>query len=234
MQTPETGAPLRGGDLEMQSARQVGYPEYMNIPPHTVQRWLPFLVVVFMGLALFSDSPRLDSPSPASRTLQEGSGTQTPGGLEPMERTGLEGSKTDADKEHRMAIFHYNEGNGSLNRGEWQEAVRHYNMALRHDKHLHPVYINLSSAYLKGRRFDEALDTLNTLKSMQPDSPHLYYNLACYHALRGEPEQALEALKQAVKLGFKNTGEIRNDPDLAGLRRTEAYRRWAQETLGSS
>lgn len=206
----------------------------MKIPPHIVNRWLPVLGVLFMGLALFSDSQRFSTPSPASQTRQEGSGTITPGVTQTEQHSHPEGSKTDAEKEHRMAIHHYNEGNGYLSKGDWREAVRNYKMALQHDKHLHPVYINLSSAYLKGRRFDEARDTLDTLQSMEPDNPYLYYNLACYHALRDETGDALAALKQSVKLGFKKVDDIRNDPDLARVRETDAYRQWAEDALRPS
>ncbi|MCF8721028.1 TPR end-of-group domain-containing protein [Nitrospina gracilis] len=201
----------------------------MKIPPHIVQRYLPVLVVVFMGLALWSDQAPFNDPSPTENTAREGSATKTPGGAQPSGFS--EGSKNQASDETRMAIHHYNEGNGFLSRGDWQEAVRNYKMALRHDKHLHPVYINLSSAYLKGQQFDAALETLNTLKEMEPDSPHLYYNLACYHALQNQTDEALTALKQSVQLGYKQFDAIRQDPDLASLRQTDAFKMWLN-TLG--
>ncbi|CAI2718725.1 TPR end-of-group domain-containing protein [Nitrospina watsonii] len=206
----------------------------MKLHPHIVQRYLPVLAVVFMGLALYSDQARFNDPSPG-KAQQEGSGSKTlaAGGKDP-DHSHAEGSKTDAESEHRMAIHHYNEGNGFLNRGDWQEAVRNYNMALHHDKHLHAVYINLSSAYLKGRKFDAARETLNTLKTMQPDSPHLHYNLACYHALQNETDAALSAIQQAVRLGFQPVASIRTDPDLASVRTTAAYKEWARDALRPS
>ncbi len=62
----------------------------------------------------------------------------------------------DPEKEHRMAIFHFNEGNTFLSKGVWQEAVHNSKMALHHDKALSEVYINMSSAYLKGQQYEEA------------------------------------------------------------------------------
>ena len=59
----------------------------------------------------------------------------------------------DPEREHRMAIFHYNEGNKFLNKGDWEKAVGNYKMALHHDKALNEVYINMSNAYLKGKQY---------------------------------------------------------------------------------
>jgi Flp pilus assembly protein TadD len=44
-----------------------------------------------------------------------------------------------------------------------------------------------------------------------------HYNLACYHALAGEPRQALDALRHSVDLGFADL-LISTDSDLEGLR----------------
>ena len=132
------------------------------------------------------------------------------------------------EKEQRMAIFHYNEGNKFLNQGNWKEAVANYKMALHHDKSLQEVYINMSNAYLKGKQYEEAKKTLDSLKVMAPKNPHLFYNLACYYSLTHRESASLEALQQAFRLGYKNREQSLTDPDLVNLRRTPEYQQWVK------
>jgi predicted Zn-dependent protease len=134
----------------------------------------------------------------------------------------------DPVREHRMAIFHYNEGNKFLTKGDWQEAVRDYKMALHHDPGLNAVYINMSSAYLKGQQYPEAKKTLDTFKVKAPENPHLYYNLACYYSLTHQETASLEALQQSIRQGYKNHEDAQSDPDLANLRQTPEYQQWVK------
>ena len=131
--------------------------------------------------------------------------------------------------QRRMGIFHYNEGNKFLNNGDWQEAERNYKMALHHDKTLYQVYINLSTAYLQGGAYSEALKTLEQLRSMQPENPMLHYNLACYYSLTGDNRSALESLKKATILGFKNKRQIESDSDLKNLRKNKEFLKWIEK-----
>lgn len=134
----------------------------------------------------------------------------------------------DPVREHRMAIFHYNEGNKFLSKGDWKEAVRNYEMALHHDQDLNAVYINMSNAYLKGQQYEEAKKTLDALKVKTPENPHLYYNLACYYSLTHQEAASLEALQQSFRLGYKNRNDAQTDPDLANLRQTTEFQQWVK------
>lgn len=134
----------------------------------------------------------------------------------------------DPVREHRMAIFHYNEGNKFLNKGSWKEAVENYKMALHHDQTLNEVYINMSNAYLKGQQYEKAKKTLDTLKVKTPKNPHLYYNLACYYSLTRQEAASLEALQQSIHLGYKNHDDVQSDPDLANLRQTPEFQQWVK------
>ncbi|NIQ02806.1 MAG: tetratricopeptide repeat protein, partial [Nitrospinaceae bacterium] len=132
----------------------------------------------------------------------------------------------DPEKERRMGIYHYNEGNRFLKKGDWKEAVRNYKMALHHDKTLHPVYINMSNAYLKGEQYPEALKTLQALQAQAPRQPELHYNFACYYSLTHQEKAALESLKKAVSLGYSKPDDFQSDPDLENLRRTADFAEW--------
>lgn len=127
-----------------------------------------------------------------------------------------------------MGIFHYNEGNRLLRKGDWKKAVQNYKMALKHDKNLQEVYTNLSTAYLKGGKYIDALKVIRDLEKRQPQNPLVHYNLACYYSLVEETVSALKSLQQAVKLGFKSKQQIQTDSDLKNLRNDKSFQGWFQ------
>jgi serine/threonine protein kinase/tetratricopeptide (TPR) repeat protein len=71
-------------------------------------------------------------------------------------------------------------------------------------------------AYL-GQR-ERGLEWARRALSADPEDSGMLYNLACFYAVQGEPEDALSCLEKAVQLGFGLRGWIENDPDLTSLR----------------
>lgn len=222
----------------MPFSAQIKYAWDMKPIPDSWKMYAPLLMILFLLLTLLGDhlQPPPDSsvrnPVPESDPASSHSHDETshlppvspekafsqapdPGAVPP-----------DPEREHRMAIFHYNEGNRFLSRGEWQEAVRNYKMALHHDQAFKEVHVNLSTAYLKGQQYEDARKTLEALNQLDPGHPHLHYNLACYHSLTGNPEASLESLQQAMQRGYPRPGDVDNDPDLEHLRRTAEFRQW--------
>jgi tetratricopeptide (TPR) repeat protein len=49
------------------------------------------------------------------------------------------------------------------------------------------------------------------------DTAHSYYNLACLETRRGNPENALERLRQALDAGWRRADHLAEDPDLEPL-----------------
>ena len=56
-----------------------------------------------------------------------------------------------------------------------------------------------------------------------------HYNLACAHALQGQPSVAMTELRAALDAGFSNKQALNQDPDLNALRQLPEFR----ELLGS-
>ncbi|MDH5761995.1 MAG: tetratricopeptide repeat protein [Nitrospinota bacterium] len=205
-----------------------------SIPP-SWKIYIPLLSVLVLILTVMGDY-YLPSPdpaeSPSDHTHSHDANSDTSDPLDKaFGRAPDPGAvPVDPEREHRMAVFHYNEGNKFLTKGDWKEAVQNYKMALHHDQSLSNAYINMSSAYLRGKQYEEAKKTLDTLKTRAPDHPHLYYNLACYYSLTRQEAASLKALQQSIRLGYLNPGELHTDPDLENLRQTPAFQQWA-ETL---
>tara|TARA_Y100001960_G_scaffold264534_1_gene287061 strand:+ start:275 stop:829 length:555 start_codon:yes stop_codon:yes gene_type:complete len=128
--------------------------------------------------------------------------------------------------QRRMGIFHYNEGNRLIKKGHLQEAESSYRMALHHDKRLYEVYVNLSTLYMRDKKFSKALKTLNELKFLQPQYPTLHYNLACYFSLLKKTQSSLKSLKKAFELGFNDKHQVESDPDLENLRELSEFAKW--------
>lgn len=56
-----------------------------------------------------------------------------------------------------------------------------------------------------------------------PADPTFAYNLACALALQGKRDGAIEALRSAIALGFRDVNHIRSDTDLAALKAHPAF-----------
>jgi tetratricopeptide (TPR) repeat protein len=129
----------------------------------------------------------------------------------------------DPQSQKRMGIYHYNEGNNLLKQGNFEEAIKNYKMALRHNKDFEESYINISTAYLSTKQFDLALKYLNILKSINPSHPLLHYNFACYYSLLGKTAMGMEALKEAIQKGFGDQKMLKSDPDMENLRQNHQF-----------
>ncbi len=50
------------------------------------------------------------------------------------------------------------------------------------------------------------------------------YNVACCYSVLGQTEAGLEALNNALKVGFEDYSKVRSDPNLANLRENPKYK----------
>ena len=135
---------------------------------------------------------------------------------------------TQAEKQKRMGIFHYNEGNKNFKAGQFEEAIINYKKAFHHNKNFKEATINLSTAYMKKSDFNTALKTLQKGLMQDPKNPHIHYNYACYYSLIGQPKASLKKLKEAIELGFDQLKQIQTDPDLENLRKSDEFKNWAK------
>lgn len=114
-----------------------------------------------------------------------------------------------------------------IHQGDLEQALKEFNSAIELEPNFPAAVANRGVAHLKLKNYGRALDDLNRAVGMEPQNPVWHYNLAAYYALRHEPDRGLDALDQALKLGFAKTDNVqidalkfnsRADPDLAALR----------------
>ena len=197
-----------------------------NIKNMTFLKYIPYLGLIALILFLITDTS----------TFIKGLSLKTKKNFKQNEGSHKEGSHkkgsngqdvSKIDKEKRMGIFHYNEGNKNFKGGQYKEAITNYKKALHHNKTFKEATINLSTAYMKNSNFEEALKTLEKGMVLDSKNPHIYYNYACYYSLTGQPAASLENLKTAIQFGFNNFKQIEIDPDLEKLRQSPEFKRWA-------
>ncbi len=189
-------------------------------------KYLPYLGLIALILFLITDTSIFikDISSNTENNLKQSEGSHKEG----SHKEGSNGQDiSQKDKEKKMGIFHYNEGNKNFKEGKYKEAIINYKKALHHNKSFQEATINLSTAYMKISNFEEALKTLEKGMMLDSKNPHIHYNYACYYSLTGQPEASLKKLKTAIQFGFNNFKQIETDPDLEKLRQSPEFKGWA-------
>jgi tetratricopeptide (TPR) repeat protein len=185
-------------------------------------KYLPHLGLLTLIIFLITDtSPIVLSTLNSQKSSKKMEGSHKEG----SHNEGSNGQDiSQEEKEKRMAIFHYNQGNKSFKEERLDEAIGNYKKALHHNKTLKAAVINLSTAYIKKLNFDEALETLNMGIALDSTNPHIYYNYACYYSLTGQLKASMEKLQKAIRFGFTNFKQIETDPDLEKLRKSPEFK----------
>jgi len=80
------------------------------------------------------------------------------------------------------------------------------------------VLESLGHLLTRSGRLQEGLAADQRLVELRPEEPVAHYNLACSLALMGDANGALERLRSAMAMGFRDHEFIRKDRDLRSLR----------------
>ena len=86
------------------------------------------------------------------------------------------------------------------------------------------AYLNRGVLYIAIGKWNKAESDLVKAREIEPDNADVSYNLACAYSLAGKLDLSLDALDEALRLGFNNADRLRNDPDLAALRSLKEYK----------
>jgi tetratricopeptide (TPR) repeat protein len=78
----------------------------------------------------------------------------------------------------------------------------------------------------------EGLEVDRQLVRLRPNDYLAHYNLACSYALLRRNEQALQALRRAVELGYRDFRYMRQDRDLDGIRNDPRFKQLLREYEG--
>lgn len=102
--------------------------------------------------------------------------------------------------------------------------IEFYERILRRDPLQIDVMRQLGHLYTRAGKLGDGLRVDRALAVLCPEDPVAHYNLACSYALLARDEEALLSLADALRLGYRDLDHIRNDPDLARLRKDPRFR----------
>jgi tetratricopeptide (TPR) repeat protein len=78
-------------------------------------------------------------------------------------------------------------------------------------------------------RYEDGLKIDRRLVQLRPKDALAHYNLACSYALLKKIDQSLRALRRAFELGYHDFRYVREDRDLAALRKDQRFRQLLRE-----
>lgn len=93
-----------------------------------------------------------------------------------------------------------------------------FEAVLRHNSADVTVIEILGALYTRQGRIADGLKMDRKLVKLQPQNPTAHYNLACSLALSKRKAAALQELRQAVQLGYRDFDWMEQDPDLEVLK----------------
>jgi tetratricopeptide (TPR) repeat protein len=101
--------------------------------------------------------------------------------------------------------------------------IRFYESVLRRDPNYAGVVELLGGLYTRQGRIADGLRMDRKLVKLQPRNATAHYNLACSLALLKRKGDALNELKRAVELGYRDLDWMEQDPDLEPLKRDPQF-----------
>ncbi|MHC4442532.1 MAG: tetratricopeptide repeat protein [Planctomycetota bacterium] len=115
-------------------------------------------------------------------------------------------------KSPHKARPHLNFGNALVERGKLDQAMFHFQQALKYRPDYHVAYDHLASILLIKGKTDQAIEYYNQAIKAKPDYPEAYNNLAAALAQNGQIDRACQQLYTVLKI----------QPDYPGAHRSLA------------
>jgi protein O-mannosyl-transferase len=97
-------------------------------------------------------------------------------------------------------IAHSNLGNALVRRGKIDEAIGHFQDAIRLKPDLAEAYTSLAVAHGMRGQIDAAIETLERAIRLQPDYAEAHYDLGIALEHKGQPDAAIGQFQEAIRL----------------------------------
>ena len=108
--------------------------------------------------------------------------------------------------------------------GDYEGARQDYETALAKDPSYTITYNNYVVLLFSQKKYAEGLALLERAQQVRPDMEYTCYNYACYYAIHGQPELALDWLAKAFRAMPALQQDAKTDPDLENLRGLERFK----------
>lgn len=108
---------------------------------------------------------------------------------------------------------------------DYDNAIKEFTLAIEKFPQYDVAYSNRAVAYMHQSKFNKALDDLKKAEEINPNNPTVHYNFVALYSMQKQLDRALDSLDRALELGFNNYDALRNDPDLANVRKHPEFRK---------
>jgi len=105
----------------------------------------------------------------------------------------------------------------------WGESVAALEAAVAEDPQDVNAWIGIGVGLKHLERFEESVAAMEQARAANPKISAFLYNLACYHALAGHAEQAVERLAEAVAMRPEWQASAKIDSDFSSVRRDKRF-----------
>jgi len=120
---------------------------------------------------------------------------------------------------------HLHQGIQYAARRDYDNAVNEFSLAIQKHPRYAAAYANRAVAYMQQKKFNLAMDDLKKAVEIDPKDPNVHYNLACWYSLQRQFDRAFVSLDAALAHGFRDYETLRQDPQLAELRKQPDWRK---------
>jgi tetratricopeptide (TPR) repeat protein len=94
----------------------------------------------------------------------------------------------------------FNQGVTFFNAGQYEEAVKAFEVVLEADSEQPAVWSNAGASYLRLKQFDKAVMAYEEAIALEPENSGHYQNLAAVYAAKGDSEKARENYEKAASM----------------------------------
>lgn len=91
------------------------------------------------------------------------------------------------------------------------------------------AYVSQANNLYENNRYDASAKAWKEAFEIQKGYASDYYNAACTFSLAGKPDEAIDHLKEAIRVGWSDIEWLKNDGDLAPLHGSEAWENLLEE-----
>ncbi|HZU27043.1 MAG TPA: tetratricopeptide repeat protein [Bryobacteraceae bacterium] len=144
-------------------------------------------------------------------------------------------NRTYPDAINNLGTVYYSEKS-------YRRAISQYKKALKIAPRSATIYSNLGSAYFSRKDYEHAMENYNIALSLDPqvfehrgttgvllqersveDKAMYYYFMARVYAKQGDNDDALQYIRKALEVGFKDRRKFQENPDFAGLQKLPEF-----------
>ncbi|MDF1566102.1 MAG: tetratricopeptide repeat protein [Deltaproteobacteria bacterium] len=169
--------------------------------------------------------PKVETPPPeGDEGTETGTGESGSAPDHPMVGPAQEGyDPRMAGSLREKAMNVARDGATYLEEGRFEKARERFMEAIEIDPSYAEGYNGIGVTYALRRDWDEAASWYQRSIGTNPDIGDAYYNLACAYAQTGKADLAVRYLRIAVLNGYSETTNLKEDPDLAPLRKRKDF-----------